>query len=147
MADDILDVYAKDAKLNGLKKDGSKIRVMIVDDSLAFRRLLKRVFDLTGYEVLAEISDGNDAILKYSTLKPDIVTMDVTMPEMEGTVAVDAIRRNHPDAKIIMVSSLGHKDLVEEAIKKGAKGYVLKPITDATIPKVLETIKKIAMGD
>lgn len=144
MPQDILEIYAKDEKMNGLRKDGSKIKIMIVDDSLAFRRLLRRVLETTGY-IVEECSDGKEAIAKYSIVRPDIVAMDITMPEMEGPVAVDIIRRNHPDAKVVMITAIGHKEIVEDCIKKGAKGYILKPLTDSQIPKALETIKKIAL--
>ncbi|MDD5066114.1 MAG: response regulator [bacterium] len=146
MTTDILEIYKKDVKLNGTRSDGSQIKVMIVDDSLAFRRLLKRIFENTGYLVAAEVADGKEAVQQYDKVRPDVVTMDVTMPELEGPASVEAIRKVYPEARIIMVSSLGHKELVEEAIAKGAKGYILKPITDDSIPKVLETIKKTAVA-
>lgn len=142
-----LEKYALDYTMNGLKKDDSKIKVLIVDDALAFRRLLTRLLESVGYDVVGEVADGTVAVAKYTQLQPDVITMDVTMPEMEGPIAVDAIRRNHPDVKIVMVTSLGSKDLVQECIKLGAKGYILKPITDNQIPKILQTIKKAATED
>ncbi len=136
-----LEKLAADPKLNGYKKNGSKNSVLIVDDALAFRRLLKRVLEGVGYNVVGEVADGTIAVAKYNQLNPDVVTMDITMPEMEGDDAVAAIIRNHPDASIIMVTSLGSKDLVRNCIVRGAKGYILKPIIDRQIPKMLETIK------
>ncbi|MDD5066754.1 MAG: response regulator, partial [bacterium] len=109
-------------------------------------RLLRRILEGVGYEVVSEEGDGMAAVTKYSQLSPDVVTMDVTMPEMDGSVAVDAIRRNHPDARIVMVTSIGDKNLVEECLKLGAKGYILKPIQEKQIQKMLETIKKAAVG-
>lgn len=138
---DILEVYAKDEKLNGYKKDKSQIKIMIVDDSFAFRRLLKRILESTGYKV-EEVENGKEAVAKYSQILPDIIAMDITMPEMDGDEAMDVIKRNHPDVKVVMITSLGHKEKVEECLKTGAKGYLLKPITDAQIPKVLQTIKQ-----
>jgi len=146
MVDDILQIYAKDPEMNGIKPDGSKIRVLVVDDSLAFRRLVVRVLTETGYEVVGEVADGKEALLKVAELNPDVITMDVTMPELEGPDAVDVIKRNHPNANIVMVSSMGHQDLVEKAIKKGAKGYILKPLTGEQIPKMLKVIKKAVLG-
>jgi len=146
MVDDILQIYAKDPEMNGIKPDGSKIRVLVVDDSLAFRRLIVRVLTETGYEVVGEVADGKEALLKVAELNPDVITMDVTMPELEGPDAVDVIKRNHPNANIVMVSSMGHQDLVEKAIKKGAKGYILKPLTGEQIPKMLKVIKKAVLG-
>jgi len=146
MSNDILQIYAKDKELNGIKDDGTRIKVLIVDDSLAFRRLISRVLTETGYEVVGEVGDGKSALLKVAELSPDLITMDVTMPELEGPDAVDAIKRNHPNANIVMISSMGHEELVEKSIKKGAKGYILKPITDAQVPKMLKTIKKAVVG-
>jgi len=146
MVDDILQIYAKDPEMNGIKPDGSKIRVLVVDDSLAFRRLISRVLTETGYEVVGEVADGKESLLKVAELNPDVITMDVTMPELEGPDAVDVIKRNHPNANIVMVSSMGHQDLVEKAIKKGAKGYILKPLTGEQIPKMLKVIKKAVLG-
>jgi len=146
MVDDILQIYAKDPEMNGIKPDGIKIRVLVVDDSLACRRLIVRVLTETGYEVVGEVADGKEALLKVAELNPDVITMDVTMPELEGPDAVDVIKRNHPNANIVMVSSMGHQDLVEKAIKKGAKGYILKPLTGEQIPKMLKVIKKAVLG-
>jgi len=146
MVDDILQIYAKDPEMNGIKPDGSKIRVLVVDDSLAFRRLIVRVLTETGYEVVGEVADGKEALLKVAELNPDVITMDVTMPELEGPDAVDVIKRNHPNANIVMVSSMGHQDLVEKSVKKGAKGYILKPLTGEQIPKMLKVIKKAVLG-
>lgn len=142
---DDLGEYAGNIQTNGLKKDGSKIKVLIVDDALAIRRLLRRILEGVGYDVVGEEGDGMSAVAKYPQLGPDVVTMDVTMPEMDGSVAVDAIRRNHPDARIVMITSIGDKNLVEECLKAGAKGYILKPIQEKQITKMLETIKKAAV--
>lgn len=142
-----LEIYKKDGMKNGFKEDGTSYKVMIVDDALSFRRLLKRLLEDVGYEVIGEFSDGSVAVAKYAQIKPDIVTMDISMPEMEGSVAIDAIRRNHQDAKIIMVTSLGTKSLVKECLELGAKGYILKPITNKQIPKMLEIIKQVAAED
>ncbi|MBU1076557.1 MAG: response regulator [Spirochaetes bacterium] len=147
MVSDIIEKFAQDEKLNGYREDGSKISVLIVDDSFAFRRLMSRIFNLTGYEVVEEVEDGALATSKYGFHRPDIVTMDVTMPNMDGNAAVEEIMSIDPNAKIIMVTSLSHKELVEECLKRGVKGYILKPITEKQIPKILETIKNIAIGD
>ncbi len=132
--------------MNGYREDKSQIKVMVVDDSLAFRRLLKRMLESTGY-LVEEVEDGKIAVSKYAQVLPDVVLMDITMPEMKGTVAMDVIRRNHADAKVIMITSLGHKDLVEDCVKLGAKGYILKPISDDQVPKVLQMVKKVALED
>ncbi len=136
--------YADDEKLNGLKKDGSKIKVLIVDDSLAFRRLLKKILEEANYEVVGEVADGKQLQTAYAETKPDVVTLDITMPELDGIDALEVLKRNHPDANVVMVTSLGQRDMVEAALQKGIKGYILKPITEKQIPKILETIKKAA---
>lgn len=140
------DKYEQDPNTSGYKSDGGKIKVLIVDDSLAHRRMLRKLLEDVGYNVAGEAEDGKGSIMLYSQMEPDVVTMDVTMPEMDGDDAVNAIIKKHPDAKIVMVTSLGHKELVQDCIKHGAKGYILKPITSAQVPKILETIKKAAIG-
>ena len=144
MGDPRLTKYADDPALNGIRGDGTKIKVMIVEDSLTIRRLLKVILEETNYEVLEEIENGKIAVEKYQSLNPDIVTMDITMPELEGDQAVQVIKKIDPDARILMISALSHKTKIELCMKNGAKGYILKPITQKQIPKILEKIKQVA---
>jgi len=95
-----------------------------------------------GHEVVGEAENGRVAIQKYQELMPDIVTMDITMPEMEGIEAVKEIRKQHPAAKIIMCSAMGQQGMVVQAIQAGAKDFVVKPFQG---DRVLESLKK-ALG-
>ena len=144
MANDILEDYAKDQVLNGYV-DGAGLKALVVDDSLAIRRLLRRILEKVGYTV-DEAENGRVAISKYADFSPNIVAMDITMPEMEGPVALDVILRNDPAAKVVMITSIGDKDSVEDCIRKGAKGYLLKPITDAQLVKILTLLKQVAIS-
>ncbi len=93
-----------------------------------------------GHQVIGEAKDGHEAIALYGRLKPDLVTMDITMPEMDGISAVKGIKRVDMDAKIVMVTSHGQEEMVISAIRTGASGYLLKPIS---IMKLRDSIKKV----
>lgn len=118
--------------------------IMIVEDSITVRRALRLILEKNGYTIVAEASNGLDAIEKYKKARPDIVTMDIAMPEMNGVDAMKEIRKEFPNAKIIMVSAYKDKELVINSLKFGAKGYILKPIDQkkliATIESVLQEI-------
>ena len=114
--------------------------VLIVDDSLVMRMNLRSLFEQAGYMVIAEATDGLEAFNKYGELMPDYVTMDINMPRLNGIDAVKKILGSYPDAKIIMISAIDEKDKVIEAIRSGAKHYILKPVN---YEKVLEIMKHI----
>ena len=113
---------------------------MIVDDSSIIKKIFSKNLEDMGYKVAGVAKDGREAIDMYEKLKPDLVTMDVTMPIMNGIDSLKAIREKYKDAKIIMVTSHGEQRLVMEAITCGAKGYILKPITPE---KIQEAIYKV----
>ncbi len=136
--------YREDPEYNGFKDDGTPLKLLIVDDSLAIRKVIRRIAEGVGYEVVAEASNGKEAELMYTKFLPDIVTMDITMPDVEGDEALEMIIRNDPDARIVMLTSIGHKEAVKNAIIKGAKGYIVKPIIGDQIPKLLKTLKRAA---
>jgi len=116
-------------------------KIMIVDDSTTTRLVMKKIIEGTGkHTVVAEAADGEEAMKKYGETKPDVVTMDISMPKMNGIETVRAIIKAHPDAKIIMVSAVNKKDMVITALKCGAKSYILKPIKEK---KLLESISKV----
>lgn len=98
-----------------------KKRVMVVDDSLAMEMQISKLLEGSGFEVAAFCEDGETAIARYNEVQPDIVTMDIIMPGIDGLEAAKIIIEEHPDAKIIMVSSLGYDDTVNEAMAIGAK--------------------------
>lgn len=116
---------------------------MIVDDSLVIRVRLKKIFKELNHNVVAEAKTGQEAIDIYEKVLPDIVTMDITMPDMDGITAVKHIKSKYPDANIIMVTSHGQETLVREALISGAKGYILKPIQKL---KLSESLHKIFRG-
>lgn len=116
-------------------------KVMIVDDTAFMRLALKTMLEKNGYEVVAEAVNGADAIKKYREHAPDIVTMDITMPEMTGIEALKVILQNDPQAKVVMISAMGQESFVKEAIVSGAKYFVVKPFKE---DKVIETVSKIA---
>lgn len=110
---------------------------MIVDDSMVVRKSLKKLLEELGHEVVHESEDGRDAVQRYSKIKPDLVTMDITMPVLNGILALKEIMLQDKEAKIIMVTSHGEEELVMDAVSFGAIGYILKPITKEKIEKVL----------
>lgn len=117
-------------------------KILIVDDSTVMRKNLYSIFSRNGHEVVGEAVDGRQAILLYSNLKPDLVTMDITMPKMSGVDAVSEIIKKDSNAKIIMISALNQKQMVFEALKNGAKHYIIKPIDPNTLLGVVNEVLK-----
>ncbi len=119
-----------------------KIRVLLVDDSTYIRTVLGSIIVEAGFEVVGEAADGEEAIRKYMDLKPDIVLMDVIMEPMDGMAAAEAILAKDPAARILMVTVLEAKEILEDLIKIGAKGYITKPFSKEEIAeKIREVIK------
>lgn len=116
------------------------IKVMIVDDSRIFRKMLRAAFVETGNEVIGEAGNGSEALELLKSCKPDLVTMDITMPVMDGIEALREIRTTYPDQKVIMVSAAGQKDKVIEALKLGAKDFIQKPFDPDDISVVIDKI-------
>ncbi len=102
-------------------------KILIVDDSKIVRRNLKTILSKAGHEIIAEAENGMQAYHEYEKYKPDLVTMDITMPLLDGVRAVKKIMTSHPEARIIMVSAIDQKNMVIAAIQNGAKHYILKP--------------------
>jgi two-component system chemotaxis response regulator CheY len=113
-------------------------RVLIVDDATFMRMMIKDILLKNGYEVVGEAENGLEAVEKYQELKPDIVTMDVTMPEMDGITAIKEIRKIDPNAKIIVCSAMGQQLMVMEAIQSGAKDFVVKPFQQDRVIQALQ---------
>ena len=118
--------------------DSNTLRVLVVDDSPIISRKLVMMMELLGYRVVKTVENGLEAIAAYREHKPDLVTMDITMPEMDGIAATHAIKREFPQANIIMVTSHGQEKMVLESLKAGAKGYVLKPFQQQRLVAVIE---------
>ncbi|UUZ86937.1 response regulator [Paenibacillus sp. P26] len=112
---------------------------MIVDDSLFMRMILKNVIEELGYETAAEAGNGVEALSLYEEVQPDLVTMDITMPEMDGITALKEIKAQHPDAKIMMVSAMGQQALLIQAVSMGACDFIVKPFNK---DRVRDALKK-----
>jgi two-component system chemotaxis response regulator CheY len=115
-------------------------KILIVDDTLFMRTLLKNILVAGGHLVVGEAGDGEEAVGKYKELKPDLVTMDVVMPKMNGIEALKAIKQLDPASRIVMCTAVGQEQMVKLAIKSGAKGYIVKPFQ---APKVLDEVKNV----
>ena len=114
-------------------------RVLIVDDAAFMRMMIKDILEKNGFEVIGEASNGIKAVELYKKDRPDIVTMDITMPDMDGIQAVKAIKEFDPTAKVIMCSAMGQQTMVMDAIRAGARDFIVKPFQ---ADRVLEAIKK-----
>lgn len=112
--------------------------VLVVDDAAFMRMMIRDILAREGY-VIHEAVNGRDAVEKYAEVKPDLVTLDITMPEMSGLEALRAIREAHPDARVLMVSAMGQQKMIVEALEHGALDFLVKPFQPT---KVLETVKK-----
>ncbi|HZK42822.1 MAG TPA: response regulator [Syntrophomonadaceae bacterium] len=114
-------------------------RILIVDDAAFMRMMIKDILTKNGYEVVGEAENGHVAIEKFNELSPDLVTMDITMPEMDGIAAVKEIKSTNPEALIIMCSAMGQQSMVIDAIQAGAKDFIVKPFQPE---RVLEAVGK-----
>ena len=115
-------------------------KILIVDDAAFMRMMIKDILTKKGYEVVAEAANGVEAVELYKSHQPDLVTMDITMPEMDGIEAVKQIKAVNPAAKVIMCSAMGQQSMVMDAIKAGANDFIVKPFQ---ADRVLEAVKKI----
>lgn len=113
---------------------------MIVDDAAFMRMMLKDILAKNGFEVTGEAENGKKAVELFEKLNPDIVTMDITMPEMNGIDAATQIKKKNPSANIVMVSAMGQQPMVVEAIKAGAKDFIVKPFQP---DRVVEALSKL----
>src|SRR5450755_4882564 len=125
------------------RKDNKSVRYLVVDDSVFARKNLIKMIETFGGEVAGEAGDGLTAIAEFNRTMPDICLMDITMPQMEGIEAVERIVRQHSDARIVMVSSVGYQENILAALQKGAKHFVQKPVK----AEVLYEVIKYVMGD
>lgn len=113
--------------------------ILIVDDAAFMRLMIKDILTKNGYTVVGEAENGLTGVEKYKELRPDLVTMDITMPDMDGITAVREIRKFEPNAKIIMCSAMGQQAMVIDAIQAGAKDFIVKPFQPE---RVLEAVSK-----
>jgi two-component system chemotaxis response regulator CheY len=120
---------------------GKKVsRILIVDDAKFLRETLKKILSNGHYSIVGEAKNGLEAVRLYKKLRPDLVIMDITMPEMSGIDAMKEIRKEDPDAKIIMCSAIGQQRVVFEAIEAGAKDFLVKPFDEM---RVLQAVKHV----
>ena len=123
-------------------EDGQAVRYLIVDDSVFARKNLARMVESFGGQVVGEAGDGVNAISEYDRLNPDIVLMDITMPQMEGIEAAEKIVRDHPDARIVMVSSVGYQENIVAALQRGARHFVQKPVKAEVLYEVIKYVMR-----
>ena len=114
--------------------------VLIVDDAAFMRMMIKDILTKNGYNIAGEAENGAKAVEKYNELKPDLVLMDITMPEMDGIEALKKIKAGDPNAMVIMCSAMGQQAMVIESIQSGAKDFIVKPFQ---ADRVIEAVKKV----
>jgi len=124
----------------GTKPEGGSYRVLVVDDSMFIAKQLGQIFSSEGFEVAGTAADGAQGVEKYKELRPDLVTMDITMPVMDGVSALEKILEFDKEARVIMVSALGKEDVVKKSLLMGAKSYIVKPLDRK---KVLERVVSV----
>lgn len=115
--------------------------VLVTDDTAFMRMSLRNVLEKNGYVVVGEAADGEEAVAKYKELRPDIVTMDITMPKKDGITAIREILEFDPNAKVIVCSAMGQKPMVIEALTAGAKDFLVKPFQPE---RVIEALRKVS---
>ena len=113
--------------------------VLIADDAAFMRMMIKNILTDAGYEIVGEAENGTVAVSKYHELKPDLTTMDITMPEMDGLAALKEIRDQDPEARVLMCSAMGQQSMVIESIQAGARDFIVKPFQPE---RVLEAVQK-----
>ncbi len=131
-------------KPEGVREDGSPYKVLVVDDSMFVTKQISQILTSEGFEVVATASDGLQGLERYKELYPDVdvVTMDITMPKMDGVTALEKIIEFDKDAKVIMISALGKQDLVKKALLIGAKNYIVKPLDRVKVlERIIQSIK------
>jgi two-component system, chemotaxis family, chemotaxis protein CheY len=121
-------------------KDGQPVRYLVVDDSVFARKNLARIIETFGGQLAGEAGDGVSAISEYDRTNPDIVLMDITMPQMEGIEAAERIVHQHPDARIVMVSSVGYQENIVAALQRGARHFVQKPVKAEVLYEVIKYV-------
>ena len=114
--------------------------ILIVDDSTYLRVMIKKILRKIGHTIVAEASNGQEALEAYKSHKPDLVTMDVVMPKLNGLMAVKSILNMDPKARIIIVTALGHEPMIRQAIKLGAKDFVIKPFKQDELVKAVDGV-------
>jgi two-component system chemotaxis response regulator CheY len=118
-------------------------KVLIADDSKFMRKILSDILVKEGHQITAEAENGKEAIVFYRKLKPEVVTLDIVMPEVEGVNAISAleeIQREDPDAKVVIISATGQEEIVKEFVQAGAKSFITKPFQPSKVTGVIEAV-------
>jgi two-component system, chemotaxis family, chemotaxis protein CheY len=134
-----------DRKPEGFKEDGTPYKVLVIDDSMFVTKQISQILTSEGFEIVGTANDGAAGLEKYKELYPnvDLVTMDITMPNLDGVGSLEKIIEFDKDAKVIMISALGKQDLVKKALLLGAKNYIVKPLDrNKVLERVVVTLKK-----
>lgn len=118
------------------------MKVLIADDAAFMRMMLKDILTKNGHEVVGEAANGIEMLSKYEETQPDIVTLDITMPEMDGLTAIKELRKKHPDANVVMCSAMGQQSMVIDAIRSGAKDFIVKPFQAERVVACLAKFNK-----
>lgn len=129
--------------MKGLKGDGSPYKVMAVDDSPITRKMIKKALEPEGFEIIGEAGNGKEAVDLYAKIQPDIITMDVTMPIMDGLDAALAIKKINPAQRIIMLSAMSDNDILADAQARGIDDFCSKPFKpEEIVGRVLDVLQK-----
>lgn len=115
-------------------------KILITDDAAFMRHMLKNILAKEGYEIAGEATNGAEAVSMYESIRPSVVLLDITMPQMDGIEAVKRIKAIDPDAKIIMISALGSQNKIIEALEAGARDFIVKPFEP---DRIIEAIKRV----
>ena len=117
-------------------------RVLIVDDALIMRMKIKEIAEQAGWKIAGEAASGTEAVERYRELKPDLVTMDIVMPQMDGVAALRAIRDEHPQAQVVMVSAVDQREKLMECVRLGAVDFVVKPFDTNSLRNFFEKLRR-----
>ena len=131
-------------KPEGFKADGSAFKVLVVDDSMFVTKQISQILSSEGFDIVGTAKDGQEGLEKYKELYPnlDLVTMDITMPKMDGVTAMEKILEFDKEARVVMISALGKQDLVKKSLLLGAKNYIVKPLDrQKVLDRVLTSLK------
>ena len=115
-------------------------RVLVVDDSMMMRNTLRKILEKSGHTVAGEAANGEQAIERYPACRPDVVTMDITMPGIGGVETIKRLMKSDPAARIIIVSSSGQKHVIFDALQAGARNYIIKPVSESNLLPVIDLV-------
>ncbi len=116
--------------------------IMIVDDSRTSRRILREILERNGHTIVTEAVNGEDGYLKYKELRPEVVILDITMPVMDGVECLSLIKKENPDAQVLMITAAGQREKMLDSLKRGAAEFVLKPFNEPEILGALERLRQ-----